>query len=88
VAALCFHQLFEGMGLGGCILQAEYGARMRSVLVFFFSTTTLFGIALGLALTRVYRDSSPTVLIVVGLLNAVGGYPKNSDDYPNTSESS
>lgn len=21
VAALCFHQFFEGMGLGGCILQ-------------------------------------------------------------------
>lgn len=21
VAALCFHQMFEGMGLGGCILQ-------------------------------------------------------------------
>ncbi|CAN6281986.1 unnamed protein product [Urochloa humidicola] len=70
VAALCFHQLFEGMGLGGCILQAEYGARVRSVLVFFFSTTTPFGIALGLALTRVYSDSSPTALIVVGLLNA------------------
>ncbi|CAL4926575.1 unnamed protein product [Urochloa decumbens] len=70
VAALCFHQLFEGMGLGGCILQAEYGARMRTVLVFFFSTTTPFGIALGLALTRVYSDSSPTALIVVGLLNA------------------
>jgi zinc transporter 1/2/3 len=75
VAALCFHQpachqLFEGMGLGGCILQAEYGARMKSVLVFFFSTTTPFGIALGLALTRVYSDTSPTALIVVGLLNA------------------
>ncbi|CAN6317344.1 unnamed protein product [Urochloa humidicola] len=70
VAAVCFHQLFEGMGLGGCILQAEYGARVRSVLVFFFSTTTPFGIALGLALTRVYSDSSPTALIVVGLLNA------------------
>uniref|UniRef100_A0A0E0GRH7 Fe(2+) transport protein 2 n=1 Tax=Oryza nivara TaxID=4536 RepID=A0A0E0GRH7_ORYNI len=70
VAAMCFHQMFEGMGLGGCILQAEYGRRMRSVLVFFFSTTTPFGIALGLALTRVYRDNSPTALIVVGLLNA------------------
>ncbi|XP_066327246.1 fe(2+) transport protein 2-like [Miscanthus floridulus] len=70
VAALCFHQLFEGMGLGGCILQAEYGARMKSVLVFFFSTTTPFGIALGLALTKVYSDTSPTALIVVGLLNA------------------
>ncbi|XLU57669.1 hypothetical protein S245_052317, partial [Arachis hypogaea] len=21
IAALCFHQIFEGMGLGGCILQ-------------------------------------------------------------------
>nr|AAP92124.1 iron transporter Fe3 [Oryza sativa Japonica Group] len=70
VAAMCFHQMFEGMGLGGCIVQAEYGRRMRSVLVFFFSTTTPFGIALGLALTRVYRDNSPTALIVVGLLNA------------------
>ncbi|OEL30009.1 Fe(2+) transport protein 2 [Dichanthelium oligosanthes] len=70
VAALCFHQFFEGMGLGGCILQAEYGARMKSVLVFFFSTTTPFGIALGLGLTKVYSDSSPTALIVVGLLNA------------------
>ncbi|CAD6213936.1 unnamed protein product [Miscanthus lutarioriparius] len=70
VAALCFHQLFEGMGLGGCILQAEYGARMKSGLVFFFSTTTPFGIALGLALTKVYSDTSPTALIVVGLLNA------------------
>ncbi|XP_062209378.1 fe(2+) transport protein 2-like [Phragmites australis] len=70
VAALCFHQFFEGMGLGGCILLAEYGPRMKSVLVFFFSATTPFGIALGLALTKVYSDSSPTALIVVGLLNA------------------
>ncbi|KAK3146516.1 hypothetical protein QOZ80_3BG0267500 [Eleusine coracana subsp. coracana] len=52
------------------IVQAEYGARVKSVLVFFFSTTTPFGVALGLALTKVYSDSSPTVLVVVGLLNA------------------
>ncbi|KAF8681741.1 hypothetical protein HU200_045178 [Digitaria exilis] len=67
---MSFHQLFEGMGLGGCILQAEYGLRMKSGLVFFFSTTTPFGIALGLALTKVYRENSPTALIVVGVLNA------------------
>jgi solute carrier family 39 (zinc transporter), member 1/2/3 len=64
VTAMCFHQLFEGMGLGGCILQAEYNARMKVGLM------TSFGIALGLALTKVYRENSPTVLIVVGLLNA------------------
>ncbi|KAL6546231.1 Fe(2) transport protein 1-like [Orobanche minor] len=70
VAALCFHQLFEGMGLGGCILQAEYGTRMKAMMVFFFSGTTPFGIALGIGLSKVYSENSPTALIVVGLLNA------------------
>jgi len=71
VAAMCFHQLFEGMGLGGCILQRGVRPQeMRAGLVFFFSTTTPFGIALGLALTKVYRENSPTALVVAGLLNA------------------
>ncbi|KAI9073479.1 hypothetical protein K1719_027918 [Acacia pycnantha] len=71
IAALCFHQLFEGMGLGGCILQAEYGSKMKSILVFFFSVTTPFGIALGIGLSNVYSDTSPTALIVIGILNAI-----------------
>ncbi|KAB5538283.1 hypothetical protein DKX38_015816 [Salix brachista] len=70
IAALCFHQLFEGMGLGGCILQAEYGMKTKAILVLFFSTTTPFGIVLGIGLSNVYSDRSPTALIVVGLLNA------------------
>ncbi|ONK74445.1 uncharacterized protein A4U43_C03F6320 [Asparagus officinalis] len=49
---------------------AEYGLKMKSILAFFFATTTPFGIALGIALTNVYSDSSPTALIVEGLLNA------------------
>ncbi|KAF8407656.1 hypothetical protein HHK36_006789 [Tetracentron sinense] len=70
VAALCFHQLFEGMGLGGCILQADYGKKIKTIMVFFFSTTTPFGIALGIGLSNVYSENSPTALIVVGILNA------------------
>ncbi|KAL7131276.1 hypothetical protein ABFS83_13G187400 [Erythranthe nasuta] len=70
VAALCFHQLFEGMGLGGCILQAEYGMRVKAIMVLFFSSTTPFGIALGIGLSNVYSENSPTALIVVGMLNA------------------
>ncbi|XP_042521205.1 zinc transporter 7-like [Macadamia integrifolia] len=70
VAALCFHQLFEGMGLGGCILQAEYNNKIKSIMVFFFSATTPFGIVLGIGLSNVYSDNSPTALIVVGILNA------------------
>ncbi|KAK3006736.1 hypothetical protein RJ639_016087 [Escallonia herrerae] len=70
VAALCFHQMFEGMGLGGCILQAEYKFFKKAVMVFFFSVTTPFGIALGLALSKTYKENSPSALITVGLLNA------------------
>ncbi|CAL1402379.1 unnamed protein product [Linum trigynum] len=40
VTALCFHQMFEGMGLGGCILQADYNFAKRMIMAFFFATTT------------------------------------------------
>ncbi|TMW98192.1 hypothetical protein EJD97_004383 [Solanum chilense] len=70
VAALCFHQMFEGMGLGGCILQAEYKMLKKAAMAFFFSVTTPFGIALGIALSNTYQENSPRALITVGLLNA------------------
>ncbi|KAM0937331.1 putative zinc/iron permease [Dioscorea sansibarensis] len=40
--------------------------KMKSILVFFFSTTTPFGITL----SNIHGDNSPTALIVVDLLNA------------------
>ncbi|KAL5731516.1 putative zinc transporter 10 [Ranunculus cassubicifolius] len=70
VAALCFHQMFEGMGLGGCILQAEYKFMKKAIMVFFFSITTPLGIAIGIAISNVYKENSPNSLITVGLLNA------------------
>ncbi|KAH7838924.1 hypothetical protein Vadar_032795 [Vaccinium darrowii] len=70
VAALCFHQMFEGMGLGGCILQAEYKLLKKAVMAFFFSVTTPFGVVLGIALSNTYKENSPTALITVGILNA------------------
>ncbi|WJX50640.1 Fe(2+) transport protein 1, variant 2 [Trifolium repens] len=68
-AALCFHQMFEGMGLGGCILQAEYKWLKKTIMVFFFSITTPLGIALGIAMSSSYKENSPKALITVGLLN-------------------
>ncbi|KAI3980331.1 hypothetical protein MKX01_001402 [Papaver californicum] len=70
VAALCFHQMFEGMGLGGCILQAEYTLLKKSVMAFFFATTTPFGILIGFLISKSYRESSPHALITQGILNA------------------
>ncbi|KFK44913.1 hypothetical protein AALP_AA1G319000 [Arabis alpina] len=70
IAALCFHQMFEGMGLGGCILQAEYGWIKKAMMAFFFAVVTPFGVALGMALSKSYKENSPASLITVGLLNA------------------
>ncbi|CAA7054841.1 unnamed protein product [Microthlaspi erraticum] len=70
IIALCFHHLFEGMGLGGCILQADFTNVKKFLMAFFFAGTTPCGIFLGIALSSIYRDNSPTALITIGLLNA------------------
>ncbi|XP_024005600.1 fe(2+) transport protein 2 isoform X2 [Eutrema salsugineum] len=70
IIALCFHHLFEGMGLGGCILQADFTNVKKFLMAFFFAGTTPLGIFLGIVLSSIYRDNSPTALITIGLLNA------------------
>lgn len=100
VAALTFHQFFEGMGLGGCIaqvlfsfiilgfdkfsqsywwnnnkwvvwyIQAKFKARVIAVMALFFSLTTPVGIAIGIGISNVYTENSPTALIVEGVFNA------------------
>ncbi|KAG6721285.1 hypothetical protein I3842_03G105600 [Carya illinoinensis] len=70
VAALTFHQFFEGMGLGGCISQAKFKSRAIAIMVVFYSLTTPVGIAIGTGISNVYDDNSPTALIVEGIFNA------------------
>ncbi|KAK3004481.1 hypothetical protein RJ639_017051 [Escallonia herrerae] len=70
VAALTFHQLFEGIGLGGCISQAKFKSRTIATMSIFFSLTTPVGIAIGFGISNVYNESSPTALIVEGIFNA------------------
>ncbi|XVE78479.1 hypothetical protein DITRI_Ditri13aG0148700 [Diplodiscus trichospermus] len=70
VAALTFHQFFEGMGLGGCISQAKFKSRSVAIMALFFSLTTPVGIAIGIGISNIYNESSPTALIVEGMLDA------------------
>ncbi|KAL4201218.1 hypothetical protein AMTRI_Chr02g257550 [Amborella trichopoda] len=70
VAALSFHQFFEGMGLGGCIVQAKFKSRATACMALFFAITTPAGIAVGIGIASVYNENSPTALIVEGCLNA------------------
>ncbi|KAL8478179.1 hypothetical protein ACS0TY_030170 [Phlomoides rotata] len=70
IAALTFHQFFEGIGLGGCITQAKFNTRTVALMALFFSITTPSGIAIGIAITNTYSETSSTTLIVQGIFNA------------------
>ncbi|KAK2990948.1 hypothetical protein RJ640_013975, partial [Escallonia rubra] len=70
VAALTFHQFFEGMGLGGCISQAQFKSRAVAVMAVFFSLTTPVGIAIGIGVASIYDENSTNALIVEGIFNA------------------
>ncbi|KAL5713595.1 hypothetical protein ACHQM5_015657 [Ranunculus cassubicifolius] len=68
--ALSFHQFFEGMGLGGCISQAKFKVQAVVVMSLFFALTTPIGIAIGIGISNVYKENSPTALIVEGVLDS------------------
>ncbi|KAL2327147.1 hypothetical protein Fmac_020574 [Flemingia macrophylla] len=70
VAALTFHQFFEGMGLGSCICQANFKKVSVTIMGLFFALTTPVGIGIGIGITNVYDENSPTALIVEGIFNA------------------
>ncbi|XP_073135041.1 zinc transporter 1-like [Henckelia pumila] len=70
MAALSFHQFFEGMGLGGCISQAEFKSLTTTIMMLFFSLTTPAGIGIGIGISSVYEESSSTALIVEGIFNS------------------
>lgn len=73
IAALSFHQIFEGMGLGGCIAQAGFSIGTTAYMCFMFAVTTPIGIVLGMIMFSVtgYDDTSPNALILEGLLGSL-----------------
>ncbi|KAL6554393.1 hypothetical protein OROMI_020066 [Orobanche minor] len=70
IAALSFHQFFEGIGLGGCIAQAKFSTRAVTIMSLFFSITTPSGIAIGIGISKFYSETSPKALIVEGVFNS------------------
>ncbi|ERN15298.1 zinc transporter 4, chloroplastic isoform X1 [Amborella trichopoda] len=71
IAALSFHQFFEGFALGGCISQAEFKRLSTSLMASFFSITTPVGIGIGTAISSVYNTNSPRALVVEGIFDAI-----------------
>ncbi|RZS04199.1 hypothetical protein BHM03_00034510 [Ensete ventricosum] len=71
VAALSFHQFFEGFALGGCISQAQFGHLAAAIMACFFAITTPAGIAAGAGVASSFNANSPRALVVEGLLDSV-----------------
>lgn len=71
IAALSFHQFFEGFALGGCISQAQFKNLSATLMAFFFAITTPIGIAVGTGISSVYNGNSPRALVVEGILDSV-----------------
>ncbi|KAJ4951926.1 hypothetical protein NE237_028758 [Protea cynaroides] len=71
VAALSFHQFFEGFALGGCVSQAQFSTVSATLMACFFAITTPAGIAVGIGLASFYNPNSPRALLVEGILDSV-----------------
>ncbi|KAJ0434997.1 putative zinc/iron permease [Helianthus annuus] len=70
IAALSFHQLFEGLGLGGNIFQAKIKSCATVVMGVCFALTTPSGIVVGILVSNTYDANSSKALIVQGVLDA------------------
>ncbi|XP_010915264.1 zinc transporter 4, chloroplastic-like [Elaeis guineensis] len=71
IAALSFHQFFEGFALGGYISQAQFSSLKETVMACFFALTTPGGIGLGLSVASFYDPDSPAAMVAEGLLDSI-----------------
>lgn len=53
-----------------CCVQAKFESRSTAIMATFFSLTTPIGIAIGMGVSSVYKENSPTALIVEGVFNS------------------
>ncbi|ESQ35752.1 hypothetical protein EUTSA_v10007788mg [Eutrema salsugineum] len=71
IAALSFHQFFEGFALGGCISQAQFRNKSAIIMACFFALTTPIGIGMGTAVASSFNTHSPGALVTEGILDSL-----------------
>ncbi|VVT58871.1 uncharacterized protein SAPINGB_P006426 [Magnusiomyces paraingens] len=71
---ICFHQMFEGMGLGSRLAETPWGKKNEWVPWTFaiaFALTTPIGIAIGLGVRNTYPPGSAHALITNGVFDSI-----------------
>ncbi|KAF2576593.1 hypothetical protein F2Q70_00001707 [Brassica cretica] len=71
IAALSFHQFFEGFALGGCISQAQFRNKSGTIMACFFALTTPIGIGIGTAVASSFNSHSVGALVTEGILDSL-----------------
>ena len=69
--ALCFHQFFEGIGLGAAIASARIRRRKAAIFATFFAFTTPIGVAIGIGVAHSYNPDSRNAQWTQGTLNSL-----------------
>ncbi|RHY41999.1 hypothetical protein DYB30_011981 [Aphanomyces astaci] len=73
LVAISFHQFFEGIAVGSSAVTAFSSFRTSALTALGFSITTPLGIALGIAVSSSYSETSAASLWTRGVLDAVAG---------------
>jgi zinc transporter 1/2/3 len=72
LVALCFHQYFEGAGLGAtCIASGVKSRTSRALLVAWYSLSTPLGVAIGVGMYSTYDTNDGTSMLVQGIMDSV-----------------
>ncbi|KAJ1375813.1 Zinc/iron permease [Sesbania bispinosa] len=71
IAALSFHQFFEGFALGGCIAEAQFKTLSATIMACFFGLTTPLGVAIGTGIASIFNPYSPGALVAEGILDSL-----------------
>lgn len=69
--ALCFHQLFEGIGLGGAVVNSKQSKWFLAGLVFSFSFSCPMGVALGAGIAHSFDPNDVGWLWTQGVLYSI-----------------
>ncbi|KAH3761897.1 Zinc transporter 4 [Pelomyxa schiedti] len=85
--ALSFHQFFEGIALGVCILEAKLSLLRTVIMVLIFSITTPIGIAVGIGVGSTNRTAEGVLeSLAAGILLYMSLVDMVSDDFQKTGE--
>ncbi|KAJ3264394.1 hypothetical protein HDU77_008698 [Chytriomyces hyalinus] len=71
LAAICFHQLFEGMALGVMIGALNLKRIQKVALCILYPITTPVGIAIGVGVHNAFNPNSHGLILTQGILNSL-----------------